>query len=63
MDFFVDKQVLPFSSLQSTQKNQFVALLQQQHLLGLHKLSSTNLVEVDSSTYGLAEGISSIPLN
>ena len=39
------------------------ALLQQHHLPGLHKLTSTNLVEVDSCTYRLAVHVCSIPLN
>jgi len=37
-------------------------LLQQHHLLGLYKLTSTNLVKVDSSTYRLAEAVGCIPL-
>ena len=32
-------------------------LLQQYHLPGLHKLSSTNLVEIDSSTYRAAQAV------
>jgi len=37
-------------------------LLQKHHLPGLYKLTSTNLVEVDSSTYWLALLVCSIPL-
>ena len=40
----------------------YLVLLQQHHLLGLHKLTSTNLVEVDTCTYWLTKAVCGIPL-